>query len=128
MNSYRVASQSLILIPKSVVNLVYRKFVRTFPCCACGSIWNIEFAHTGHRGMSQKASDLDGIPLCRKCHTLYHDLGRIAFEFRKRLSIRKTIATLQMRAQDAGIDLSGDDTPEKRPGRATGSKWRRGVA
>jgi hypothetical protein len=128
MNSYRVASQSLILIPKSVVNLVYRKFVRTFPCCACGGLYWIEFAHTGSRGLGTKASDLYGIPLCRKCHNLYHEIGRIRFEFRFRLSIRTTISRLQMLAKDAGIDLSRDDTPKKRPGRAGGLKKRWGVA
>ena len=129
MNSYRVASQSLILIQKSVVHLLYRKFVKTFPCCACGGLYWIEFAHTGGRGMSQKASDLDGIPLCRKCHNVYHGpITRAAFEHRYRLDIRKTIATLNLRALEAGYDLSRDDTPKKRPGRATGSKWRRGVA
>jgi hypothetical protein len=128
MNSYRVASQSLVQIQPSTVNLLYRKFVKTFPCCACGGLYNIEFAHTGHRGLGQKASDLDGIPLCRKCHTLYHEIGRIAFELVKQLSIRTIIATLQILAQEAGIDLNRDDTPKKRPGRATGLKWRRYTA
>jgi hypothetical protein len=133
MNSYRVASQSLILIQPSVVNFAYRSFVRSEPCCACGRTWGIEFGHTGRRGLSQKASDLDGVPLCRvTCHQYgprsYHVLGRERFERVHRLDLRKIIASLQKRAQEAGIDLSGDDTPKKRPGRAGGLKKRWGVA
>jgi len=129
---YRVASQSLTQLSPSLQNKVYRKFVRTFPCCACGRLWGIEFAHTGARGLSQKASDLDGIPLCRKsCHERgpksYHVLGRIQFERVHRISIRTIIATLQYKAAVCGIDLSVDDTPKKRMGRAGGLR-KRGVA
>jgi len=85
MNSYRIAPQSLIQLPRSSVNLAYRAFVRKFPCCACGRTWGIEFAHTGSRGLRQKAPDLDGVPLCRvTCHQrgprAYHTLGRVQFE------------------------------------------------
>lgn len=128
MNSYRVASQSLNLIPRSIVNFAYRKFVKGFPCCACGQNWWIEFAHVGGRGLGQKATDLDGIPLCKICHVLYHQIGRLKFEAVKFLSIATIILELQIRASEAGIDLNRDDTPKKRPGRVTGSKWRRGVA
>ena len=63
----------------------YRAWVRTLPCAACGSRWQIEAAHTGSEGgMSQKASDYSCVPLCRICHTVgrtaYHRIGKEAFE------------------------------------------------
>ena len=63
----------------------YRSWVRTLPCVACGSRWQIEAAHTGAEGgMSQKASDYSCVPLCRSCHTAgrtaYHRIGKLEFE------------------------------------------------
>ena len=63
----------------------YRTWIRTLPCAACGSRWQIEAAHTGcDGGMSQKASDYSCVPLCRSCHTAgreaYHRIGKLAFE------------------------------------------------
>ena len=63
----------------------YRTWIRTLPCAACGSRWQIEAAHTGcDGGMSQKASDYSCVPLCRNCHTAgreaYHRIGKLAFE------------------------------------------------
>jgi len=123
MNAYQIAPQSLIQIPRSIVNLAYRAFVRSLPCCCCGRTWGVEFAHTGNRGLSQRATDLDGVPLCRKsCHQTgphsYHALGRVAFERYHGLDLRKIIAQLQAGAVAAGIDLNRDDTPKKQPGRA----------
>ncbi len=129
MNSYRVSPQSLILIPKSLVNFAYRKFVKGFPCCACGINWWIEFCHTGPTGKGQKATDLDGIPLCKKCHILYHDIGRAKFEVVKFLCIFTIILELQQKAIAQGIDLKRDDTPRKRMGKAGGlKKYHRGIA
>jgi hypothetical protein len=53
---------------KPVRNPEYLKFIRKLPCSACGSTRRIEAAHTGPHGMSQKASDLQCIPLCDRCH------------------------------------------------------------
>jgi hypothetical protein len=63
----------------------YRAWIRTLPCTACGSRWQIEAAHTGSDGgLSQKASDFSCIPLCRNCHTAglnaYHRVGKEEFE------------------------------------------------
>jgi len=126
LKSYRVASQSLILIPKSIQNRAYRKFVAGFPCCACGQNWWIDPAHTGPRGRGQKASDLDCIPLCRKCHEQYHQ-GHADFLSQHSLDLRTIITDLQTKAVACGIDLLADDTPRKRPGRA-GWLRKRGVA
>jgi hypothetical protein len=51
---------------------LYRAFVRTFPCAACGRCEQSEAAHTGHDGgMSEKASDYSCVPLCAQCHQQY---------------------------------------------------------
>lgn len=51
-------------------NWKYRGFIRSLPCAACGSTYDVEAAHTGtDRGMAQKASDYSCIPLCSDCHT-----------------------------------------------------------
>ncbi len=121
-----VGSQSLTQLPKPLQNRLYRKFVSQFPCCACGQNWWIDPAHTGPRGRGQKASDLDVIPLCRKCHDEYHK-GHADFLIRHSIDLRKTIADLQKRAVACGIDLAGDEVPKKRIGRAGGFR-RRGVA
>jgi hypothetical protein len=46
----------------------YRALVRTLPCAICGANWGVEAAHCGSHGIGQKASDLNCIPLCRRCH------------------------------------------------------------
>ena len=63
----------------------FRRWIRTKPCVACSSSWQVEAAHTGSDGgMSQKASDYSCVPLCRECHTAgfkaYHRVGRTEFE------------------------------------------------
>lgn len=51
-------------------NWKYRAWIRTLPCLACGSTYEVEAAHTGaDGGMRQKASDYSCIPLCSDCHT-----------------------------------------------------------
>lgn len=56
---------------RPVRDSLYRAYIRTFPCCACGQNWWIEAAHTGPHALSKKASDTTCIPLCRKCHEAY---------------------------------------------------------
>jgi len=56
----------------------YRKWIKTRWCLACGRNWNIDPAHTGPHGPSQKASDYNCIPLCRECHQAY-DKSPLAF-------------------------------------------------
>lgn len=126
-DSYRVSPQSLILIPRSLKNRAYLKFITGLPCLTCGQNWWIDPAHTGPRGRGQKTTDLHTIPLCRKCHDSYHQLGRVEFERVNGLDLNKTILGLQARAVAQGIDLSRDDTPKKRVGRSGGFR-RLGVA
>lgn len=51
-------------------NWKYRSWVRSFHCASCGTVNDVEAAHTGSDGgMRQKASDYSCIPLCSDCHT-----------------------------------------------------------
>ena len=105
----RVQPQTLLQLPRPGQNPAYRAWVRKQPCCVCQANWGIEFAHTGPRGLRQKANDLDGIPLCRKHHQWgkgsYHALGRVRFEAYHQISIQDVIASLNRNAQVCGIDL-----------------------
>jgi len=49
----------------------YLKWIKSLWCLGCGRNWNIDPAHTGPHGVSQKASDYSCIPLCRDCHRAY---------------------------------------------------------
>jgi hypothetical protein len=63
---------------KPVRDRFYLAFLKRFPCVACGSCRLVDAAHFGPHGVATKASDLDALPLCRKCHEEYH---RSAVEF-----------------------------------------------
>jgi hypothetical protein len=65
----------------------YREWIRSLPCCVCGTNHFVEAAHTGSDGGgSQKSSDYSCVPLCANCHRVgpraYHGLsmGKTAFE------------------------------------------------
>jgi len=48
----------------------FKAWIRSLPCVACGSTFDVEAAHTGAgAGMAQKASDFSCVPLCSDCHT-----------------------------------------------------------
>jgi hypothetical protein len=49
----------------------YTRYVKQFPCVGCRRTWGIDPCHCGPHGLSQKASDLTVIPLCRACHRLF---------------------------------------------------------
>lgn len=61
----------------------YLKFIRSLFCMVCSRQWGIEAAHFGPHGIGQKASDLDTLPLCHRCHRTgprsYHQLGERVF-------------------------------------------------
>lgn len=63
-----------------VIDDAYRAFIRRQPCICCGSRKYIECAHVGLRGMGQKCSDYDTLPLCSWHHVQgpesHHVLGR----------------------------------------------------
>lgn len=41
-----------------------REFIRQHPCAVCGTLRNVECAHTGPHGLGVKSGDDTGIPLC----------------------------------------------------------------
>lgn len=66
---YGIQSERNYTPGKPVRDKAYLRFVKSFPCAACGRTWCIDPAHTGPHGLGQKASDLSCIPLCRiPCH------------------------------------------------------------
>jgi hypothetical protein len=83
---------------KPVRNPGYLQWIRTLPCSVCRTTRQIEAAHTGPHGISQKSSDLSAIPLCRKHHRTgddsYHKLGPRRFAELHRLNIRAIVARL----------------------------------
>ena len=49
----------------------YKRYIKRFGCIVCGSARNVDPMHTGPHGMGQKASDMDVLPGCRKCHDAF---------------------------------------------------------
>jgi hypothetical protein len=109
MRAYAVANTAPSRSRKPVQHLKYLKFVRGLPCAVSGRTYGVESAHTGSHGLSQKASDLDAIPLNREFHTRgkysYHVLGRVKFEEYHGVSVARIIAETQLRAEACGISL-----------------------
>ena len=58
---------------KPVRDPAYKRFIKRLPCVACLRTWWIDPAHTGPHALRQKSSDLDCIPLCRKCHAEFDE-------------------------------------------------------
>ena len=83
---------------KPVRNPVYLQWIRTLPCAVCRTTRQIEAAHTGPHGISQKSSDLSAIPLCARHHrTGYdssHKLGPRRFAEMHQLNIRGLVERL----------------------------------
>lgn len=75
----------------------YLKFIRSLPCCVCGRTRSIEAAHVGPRGMGQKCSDLETIPLCALHHKEQHRIGLKKFTADYQLDIRGLLGHLNTR-------------------------------
>ncbi len=75
---------------KPVRNPLYTRWLKRFACAACSSTRNVDPAHTGPRGLSQKSSDTKCIPLCRQCHDAF-DASPRAFAKLHKLNIPKLI-------------------------------------
>jgi hypothetical protein len=77
----------------------YIEWVRTQPCAVCSSFRWIEAAHTGGRGLGQKADDTRCIPLCRAHHQKgnlsLHKLGPVRFALLYHLEVAELIRELQ---------------------------------
>jgi hypothetical protein len=83
---------------KPVRDRKYREWVGTQPCAVCGSFGWIEAAHTGGRGLNQKADDWRCIPLCRFHHqwsvSSLHKLGPVRFSAVWKLDVKVLIQEL----------------------------------
>jgi hypothetical protein len=80
MRAYAVANTALTAHPKLTRHSDYLRFIRRQPCVVCGALYTIEAAHSGVRGLGQKADDLFTLPLCRHHHRTgphsHHKLGK----------------------------------------------------
>jgi hypothetical protein len=76
----------------------YLAWIRTLPCCVCGSRKAIEASHTGPHGIAQKSPDNSAIPLCANHHRTdaysYHRLGPRKFSEKYRLDIPAIVRRL----------------------------------
>lgn len=58
----------------------YLRWLRKLPCAVCGTSRYIEAAHVGERGLGQRCSDRQAIPLCEAHHRTglksQHVMGR----------------------------------------------------
>jgi hypothetical protein len=64
--------------PLPVRDESYKRFIKSFPCLACGQNWLVDPCHVGPHAHSQKAGDNTCLPLCRKCHNEF-DKGQRTF-------------------------------------------------
>jgi hypothetical protein len=69
---------------KPVRDREYLRFIKRLPCVACLRTWWVDPAHTGPHAIGQKSSDLDTIPLCRKCHA---EFDQCQWKFANRYSL-----------------------------------------
>ncbi len=79
----------------------YLTWIRTQPCCVCGSKKAIEASHTGPHGIGQKSPDSSAIPLCAKHHRTgadsYHRLGPRKFSEKHNLDIPAIVRRLNLK-------------------------------
>lgn len=57
---------------KTPRDVKYLKFVRTLPCCRCGTTYNVQSHHTDTGGIALVGSDYSAVPLCLPCHSTLH--------------------------------------------------------
>jgi hypothetical protein len=69
-------------------------FIRSLPCCVSGRRHSIEAAHVGSRGMGQKCSDFETIPLNALYHREQHRIGLKRFAQTYDLDIPAILAML----------------------------------
>ena len=68
IQAFQIASSGLKRWLKPARNEAYKRWIKRFPCLACGSTYMVDPAHTGPHGFGSRSSDYSCIPLCRKCH------------------------------------------------------------
>ena len=98
----------------------YLAWIRTQPCCVCGSRKAIEASHTGPHGIGQKSPDRSAIPLCARHHRTgtdsYHRLGPRKFSEKHNLNIPAIVRRLNLKPMirvEAGffVALGGHPKP-----------------
>jgi hypothetical protein len=79
----------------------YLAWIRTQPCCVCGSKKFVEASHTGPHGIGQKSPDSSAIPLCAKHHRTgtdsYHRLGPRKFAQKHNLDVPAIVRRLNLK-------------------------------
>ena len=79
----------------------YLVWIRTQPCCVCGSKQGIEASHTGPHGIGQKTPDSSAIPLCPRHHRTGadsdHRLGPRKFSQKHNLDIPAIVRRLNLK-------------------------------
>ena len=94
--SFQVAQGPIYQSEKPVRNPRYKRFIKRFPCIACGSTRLVDPMHTGPHGLNQKASDMDCLPGCRRCHDQF-DADPHGFAIRHALDIPALIESFNRR-------------------------------
>ena len=79
---------------KPVRDPAYLAFIRSLPCAVCFRTRNVEAAHVGRRGMGQKSSDRETIPLCSLHHREQHRIGLRQFSRTYELDIPALVEAL----------------------------------
>ena len=82
---------------KPVRDPAFLAFVRSLPCSICYRTRGVEAAHIGRRGMAQKSSDREAIPLCSLHHKEQHRIGMKRFAESYALDIPALVEQLNQR-------------------------------
>ena len=79
----------------------YLAWIRSQPCCVCGSTRGVEASHTGPHGVGQKSPDTSAIPLCAKHHRTgndsYHRLEPRTFAQKHNLNLPAIVRRLNLK-------------------------------
>jgi len=74
-----------LLKPSRIEDKEYLEYIRKTPCLVCRH--DAESHHLITRGAF--GSDYTAIPLCRRCHSHWHNLGNTIFEVRYKINTWK---------------------------------------
>jgi len=110
MMAYRVQPRPLVRSIKPVRSPRYLAWIRKQPSVV-SNLWPVEACHTGPHARSQKASDLDAIPLTRKEHISF-DRDPCAYAALHGLDIPRLIAEFNQRYLK---ELGSDEVPVRKP-------------
>jgi hypothetical protein len=78
-----VAPVELRAVPKPALpdrDPRFLAFVREHACCGCDSSGDVDahhWARRGQKGLATKPSDFSTVPLCRRCHDMWHTTGEL---------------------------------------------------